>query len=100
MIKCNVRKLHQYNRFKNVTLELSPTKIVLYFSDQTFSILNHEVVSYKILGKNIYIELLGPKNNLNIVVTPYKKDQIHIIEHHIAKYFQENIKMTTNPLFL
>ena len=100
MIKCDVRKFQCPHKFKNVTLELSPTKIVVHFSDQAFSILDNEIVSYKMSGKNIHLELLGPKKNLKIIVTPYKIQNIHIIEDHILKYFKKDLIMTTNPMFL
>ena len=99
MIKCYIRKI-QHHTFKNVKIEMCPTKIVIQFQDKAFSILDNEIVSYKVSGKNIHMEILGPKKNLNIIVTPYKKNNINIIEQHINKYFKKNIVMTTNPIFL
>lgn len=99
MIKCYIRKI-QHHKFKNVKIELCPTKIVIQFQNESFSILDNEIVSCKVSGKNIHMEILGPNQNLKIIITPYKTNNIKIIEEHINKYFKKNNAMTTNPIFL
>ena len=99
MIKCYIRKIQQPNCFKNVKLILSPTKLDICFSDQSFSIVKTDILCYNITGKNIHLELVGERKNLNIVITPYKKRFVDIIEQHIKKYFADNIVMVINPLF-
>ena len=98
MIKCYIRKIQQPNRFKNVKLILSPTKLDICFTDQCFSIVKKDILSYNITGKNIHLELVGERKNLNIVITPYKKSFVTTIDQHIKKYFSDNIDMVVNPL--
>lgn len=102
MIKVDLYKWKTNNIFSRVRLELLPTKICVFFSDKTFSILYKEFINYTYSNsgaREIVIEIPGLRGPMKIVFKSYKKEQYDIICSHLDKYCRNKLEYVVNPMY-
>ena len=104
MIKVDLHKWNKKDYFTGIYLDLSPTKLDIFFSDKSFSVLYGEIIHYNYTYNesgvyDIIIEITSTKDPLKIVIKPYKKKLYDIICDHLDNYCHNKLEYIVNPMY-